>query len=189
VRQIRLSTLRYTRAKICGLCHAELEIRITHAYFLTVVKDRRSVQQFPIGTSPLPAECGIGLEPKSAKKRTDNKKPGDERRANPFIVSDALYARTERMCSKLVLLLPGIRNQPHLLGRRQTRSVSRQPGESGHYQHQRSIAIFLYSSSTHPKNLFNGFVKIHRVVEITKLQFGSSRNHAKCLLKKSRATS
>ena len=66
--QVRLSTLRYTRAKICGLCYAELEIRITHAYFLTVVKDRRSVQQFPIGTSPLPAERGIGLEPNAAKK-------------------------------------------------------------------------------------------------------------------------
>jgi hypothetical protein len=47
-------------------------------------KNARSVQQFPIGTSPLPAERGIGLEPMPRKENLQTiKKPGDERRANP----------------------------------------------------------------------------------------------------------
>jgi len=55
---------RYSRAKICGLSrYTDLEIRITRCLLPSVVKDRRSAQQFPIGTSPLPAERGIGLEP------------------------------------------------------------------------------------------------------------------------------
>ncbi len=51
-----------SRAKICGLSrYANLEIRITRCLLPSVVKDRRSGQQFPIGTSPLPAEREIGF--------------------------------------------------------------------------------------------------------------------------------
>ena len=60
-----------SRAKICGLSrYANLEIRITRCLLPSVVKDRRSVQRFPIGTSPLPAEreIGFGTEVASNKK-------------------------------------------------------------------------------------------------------------------------
>jgi len=60
----------------------------------------RSAQLFPIGTSPLPAERGIGLEPRPRKKLTDNKKPGDERRANPSISSGATFARLSDGCAR-----------------------------------------------------------------------------------------
>ena len=46
-----------------------------HALLPSVVKDRRSVHQFPIGTSPLPAERGIGLEPKPRKSLYKIKNP------------------------------------------------------------------------------------------------------------------
>ena len=69
-----------SRAKICGLSrYANLEIRITRCLLPSVVKDRRSVQQFPLGTSPLPAEREIGFGAEVAR----NKKPGNERRACP----------------------------------------------------------------------------------------------------------
>ena len=144
-RQVRLSTLRYSRAKICGLSrYANLEIRITQCLLPSVVKDRRSVHQFPIGTSPLPAERGIGLEPKSRA----NKKPGDERRASPSYSCGRSYpAPPERMCSKLDFFLPGIRNQPHLWMSRQTRFVRTIPGKSEVRRHQGSIAKKKISSS------------------------------------------
>ena len=46
-----------------------------HALLPSVVKDRRSAHQFPIGTSPLPAERGIGLEPKPRKSSYKTKNP------------------------------------------------------------------------------------------------------------------
>ena len=52
-----------------------------------------------------------------------------------------------RMCSKLVFLLSGVRNQPHLWMSRQARSVSRLPRESGLHQPQRSIAKSKFPSS------------------------------------------
>ena len=57
------------------LHYANLEIRIMHALLPSVVKDRRSVHRFPIGTSPLPAERGIGLEPKPRKNSYKIKNP------------------------------------------------------------------------------------------------------------------
>jgi len=59
----------------------------------------------------------------SEKKSKPNKKPGDERRANPSISLGAFSARPlGRMCSKLAFFLPGVRNQPHLWISRQARS-------------------------------------------------------------------
>jgi hypothetical protein len=55
-----------------------------NAYFLQLSKIVRSAQQFPIGTSPLPAERSVGLGP-ALRLLLSNKKPGVERRANPSI--------------------------------------------------------------------------------------------------------
>src|SRR5208282_6083537 len=53
----------------------------------------------------------------------------------------------ERICSKLVLLVPGVCNQPHLMLSRRTRSVRGLPDSSGLHQHQESISNFRISSS------------------------------------------
>ena len=57
-----------------------------HALLPSVVKDRRSGHQFPIGTSPLPAERGIGLEPKPRKSlykiKNPARAPGESVRLN-----------------------------------------------------------------------------------------------------------
>src|ERR1700693_695070 len=67
-RQVRLSTIRYSRAKICSLLrYANLDIRATQCQLPSVVKEHWPDHRFPIGTSPLPAERGIGLEPRPRK--------------------------------------------------------------------------------------------------------------------------
>ena len=66
----------------------------------SVVKDRRSVHPLPIGTSPLPAERGIGLEPTPRIKPTGNKKPGVERRACPSSPSAAPAERHSDGCAR-----------------------------------------------------------------------------------------
>jgi hypothetical protein len=73
-------------SKTCGLSrYANLEIRITRCLLPSVVKDRCSGQQFPIGTSPLPAERNVGLEPSLRKNSVKNKKPGASAgRIRPF---------------------------------------------------------------------------------------------------------
>src|ERR1700719_4853298 len=82
-----------SRAKICGLSrYANLEIRITRCLLPSVVKDHRSAQQFPIGTSPLPAEREVGFGAEVAR----NKKPGNERRACPSISCDRSYPSSLR---------------------------------------------------------------------------------------------
>ena len=53
----------------------------------------------------------------------------------------------ERICSKLVFQVPGVRNQPHLVLSRQARSVRGLPRGSGLHQHQESIPNFRSSSS------------------------------------------
>jgi hypothetical protein len=58
----------------------------------------------------------------------------------------------ERICSKLVLLVPGVCNQPHLILSRRARSVRGLPGVSGLHQHPESISNFRISSSA--GNLF-----------------------------------
>jgi hypothetical protein len=68
-------------------------------------------QHLPIKTSPRLAEREFSLEPNPRK----NKKPGNERRANPSLFRGPLSCALERMNSKLGLLLPGVRNQSHLL--------------------------------------------------------------------------
>jgi hypothetical protein len=55
-----------------------------NASFLQLSKIDRSGHQFPIGTSPRPAERCIGLEPMQ-RINPNNKKPGNERRAIPSI--------------------------------------------------------------------------------------------------------
>jgi hypothetical protein len=55
------------------------------AYFIQLSKSTRFDHQFPIETSPRPAERETGLEPIPRKKPGTNKKPGNERRANPSI--------------------------------------------------------------------------------------------------------
>jgi hypothetical protein len=112
-----------SRAKICGLSrYANLEIRITRCLLPSVVKDHRSVQQFPIGTSPLPAEREIGFGAEVAS----NKKPGNEHRACPSYSCGRVLPQQppERICSKLVLCQPGACNQLHLW-------LSGRPGSSG----------------------------------------------------------
>jgi len=58
----------------------------------------------------------------------------------------------ERICSKLVVQVPGVRNQPHLVLSGQARSVRGLPAKSGLRQHQGSIANPCVSSSA--RNLF-----------------------------------
>ncbi len=68
-RQVRLSTMRYSRAKLAVLLrHANLDIRTTHASFLQLSKIVVPLNTLPIGTSPLPAERDFSLEPKPRKK-------------------------------------------------------------------------------------------------------------------------
>jgi len=56
---------RYSRAKICSLLrYANLDIRATQCQLPSVVKEHCPDHRFPIGASPLPAERGIGLEPR-----------------------------------------------------------------------------------------------------------------------------
>jgi hypothetical protein len=77
-----------------------------------------------------------------------NKKPGVERRASPSIAWATPWERPlGRHCSNLDCFLPGVRNQPHLWMRRQTRFVRRNPNESEVHRHQESISIFGISSS------------------------------------------
>ena len=112
-KQVRLSTLRYSRAKICGLSrYANLEIRITRCLLPSVVKDHRSDQQLPIRTSPLPAEREIGFGTEVARnKKTRQRAPGMS-----VLFLELLLPRQppERICSILVLLKPGACNQLHL---------------------------------------------------------------------------
>ena len=91
-----------SRAKICGLSrYANLEIHITRCLLPSVVKDHRSVQQFPIGTSPLPAEREIGFGAEVAS----NKKPGNERRACPSYSCGRAYPGSLRNgCARFSLL-------------------------------------------------------------------------------------
>jgi hypothetical protein len=49
------------------LRHANLDIRVTQCQLPSVVKEHHSNQQFPIGTSPLPAERSLGLGPSLRK--------------------------------------------------------------------------------------------------------------------------
>jgi hypothetical protein len=131
---------RYSRAKFAVSRYANLIGLLSGCLLPSVVKDRRSAQQFPIGTSPLPAERGIGLEPKPRKNLNKIKNPATSAgRIRPSLW--ALFPRAlGRMCSQLVFFLPGVRNQPHLWMSRQARSVSRLPRESGLHQHHESIS-------------------------------------------------
>jgi hypothetical protein len=74
---------------------------------------QRPFPDFLLSGSPLPAERSADLEP---SLRVPIKKPGVERRASPSIrLGRSLPAQPpERICSKLVCLVPGVRNQPHL---------------------------------------------------------------------------
>ena len=108
-----------SRAKICGLSrYANLEIRITRCLLPSVVKDRRSVHQLPIGTSPLPAERIIGLEPKPRETKNPASSAGRLRPSQRLLNERP----TGQTCSMLEFVLPGVSNQLHLLGR---------PGPSG----------------------------------------------------------
>ena len=128
-------------SKTCGLLHhANLEIRVMQCLLPSVVKDRRSAHLFPIGTSPLPAERGFGLEPiPRVKSLLDNKKPGFERRAIPSIPWATHSVRPlGRMCSMLGCFLSGVGNQPHLImvgrpGPSATSPQIRAPPTSGEY--------------------------------------------------------
>jgi len=89
-RQVRLSTKRYSRAKICGFAPRELEIAQRNAYFLQLSKIARPVHLLPIGTSPLPAERGIGLEPNREKTCYKIKNPATSAgRIRPFFEAAA----------------------------------------------------------------------------------------------------
>src|SRR5271154_3519151 len=73
-------------SKTCGLSrYTDLEIRITRCLLPSVVKERsfRSSTSDRNVSAPGGAQNRFGAE--SAKKRPENKKPGDERRANPSI--------------------------------------------------------------------------------------------------------
>src|SRR5271170_7337020 len=88
-------------SKTCGLSrYTDLDIRITRCLLHSVVKDRpfRSSVSDRNVSAPGGAQTRIGAE--SAKKRTENKKPGDERRANPSISQGASSARLLGGCAR-----------------------------------------------------------------------------------------
>jgi hypothetical protein len=105
--QVRLSTLRYSRAKICGLSrYANLEIRITRCLLPSVVKDRSFRSRGPDRNVSAPGGVRIRLWSRSRKK-----KPGNERRACPSILGGCFYPRSLRngyarfsFCSNPVLV-------------------------------------------------------------------------------------
>jgi hypothetical protein len=131
-------------SKICGFASRALPARVAQCLLPSVVKDRRSDYN---GTSPLPAERRVGLEPTLRKTLKPIKNPATSAgRIRPSVWA-SLPRALGRMCSKLVFFLPGVRNQPHLWISRQARSVSRLPRESGLYQLPASIAISKIPSS------------------------------------------
>jgi hypothetical protein len=89
-------------SKTCGfLRHTSLETRATQCQLPSVVKERRSGHQLPIGTPPRQAERGYGLEPiprnffTAGLQHPSNKKPGNERRADPPIFWAAFLAASQ----------------------------------------------------------------------------------------------
>jgi len=137
---------RYSRAKFAVSRYANLAVCLSGCLLPSVVKDRSR------------GNCSRNLRSRRSagpvwsrrceKSSKTNKKPGDERRANPSISLGVYSVALGRMCSKLVFFLPGIRNQPHLWISRQARSVSRLPHESGLHQHRASIAKSKIPSSS-----------------------------------------
>jgi hypothetical protein len=104
--------------------------------------------------------------------RQANKKPGVERRACPSFRFGCLlpWQPPERMCSKLVLLqIPGVRNQPHLLVSGRARFVRGLPRKSGRRQHRESIATSCISSSLRNVFLIFKTCGIHRMLWKAKL--------------------
>jgi len=155
--QVRLSTLRYSRAKLAVYPDREPIRSASGCQLPSVVKELRSVQSLPIGTSPRPAERDPGLEPTSREIKNPASSAGLIR---PLLQPLEPTQPSGRMCSMLDFFLPGVRNQPHLMMRRQTRSVSRLPGRRGPYPHQVSIASPRTASSA-PESFFgNTSVKI-----------------------------
>ena len=113
--------------------------RYRDAYFLQLSKIIVPLNSSDRNVSaPGGAQCRSGVGP-AKKTRKQNKKPGDERRANPSLPLAPVPCALGRMCSKLVFFLSGVRNQPHLWMSRQARSVSRLPRESGLHQLPYSI--------------------------------------------------
>jgi len=118
-------------SKTCGFPrHANLDIRATRCQLLSVVKE---LVPFTASDRNVSAPGGAPQRFGAAatiQKALQIKKPGVERRACPSIrFGCCLPAQPPgRICSKLVVLVPGVRNQPHLYLVRQTRSVRRIPG-------------------------------------------------------------
>jgi hypothetical protein len=120
----------------------------------------RSGHQLPIGTSPLPAERRIGLEPNLRKSELKIKNPARAPGESVHRIRRQVRAPLGRMCSKLDFFLSGIRNQPHLWMSRQARSVSRLSPESGLHQLPASIAKSkIPSSCIHDS--FRSFFGVH----------------------------
>jgi len=142
--QVRLSTLRYSRAKFAVLSRCtNLDIRATQCQLPSVVKDRsfRSSISDRNVSAPGGARFRFGAEP------AENKKPGNECRANPSFFLGLFPLALERMYSKLVFVLPGIRNQSHLMMSRQTRTVRRHERTSEVCRLPWSISEFQMTSS------------------------------------------
>jgi len=133
-------------SKICGFAPRELEIARRNAYFLQLSKIAfRSTVSDRNVSAPGGARIQFGAE--FAKNSNQTKNPATSAgRIRPSLWASFVRA-LGRMCSKLVFLLPGVRDQHHLWMSRQARSVSRLPRESGLHQHQKSIAISKFPSS------------------------------------------
>ena len=82
-------------SKICSLSRRTgLDTRTTQCQLPSVVKDRCSAQQLPIGTSPLQAEREISLEPKSRTIKNPTSSAGLFR---PSLTSHAAKRRTDKL--------------------------------------------------------------------------------------------
>ena len=144
--QVRLSTLRYL-SKLAVLRHANFEFAPRNAYFLQLSK---IVSRLFIGLSA-PGGAQHGLEPTLRTTKNPATSAGHVR---PTALGRVLLAQPpKRICSKLVLQKPGVRNQPHLGISRQARSVRGLPDKSGLHQHQQSIALSCTASSGHVRFL------------------------------------
>jgi len=152
-RQVRLSTLRYSRANLQLLHYANLDIRAMHAYFLQLSK---IVVPFAVAdrniSAPGGAQHRFGADVanycRESNSRTIKNPASSAGRVRPLSGSlcpsnlkDGIARFSTSFYPVFVTNLTSVR--------RQTRSVRRNPDVSEVHRHQESISIFRFSSSVY----------------------------------------
>ena len=104
-----------------------------------------SAQPFPIGTSPLPAERVIGLEPMPREIKNPASSAGRVRPLPGALCPSGLEDGIARFSTSFYPVF--VTNLTSV--RRQTRFVRRNPDESEVHRHQESLSVFPDSSSVY----------------------------------------